>query len=276
MAREETGRKRRKQATQAERADRHVLYEKSVQDADAELDFVDETFEQLRGRKAVWLREDFCGTANVAAEWVRRRRRNHAIGVDLDPEVQQWGREHHLSGLGRARERIELVTADVAEVRCAPVDVVLSMNFSYWVFKRRDLLRRYFRNVHRGLNPDGIFILDAYGGADAHRELRERTKVGRFTYIWDQKSYDPITGDILCHIHFSFPDGSRIREAFTYDWRLWTLPEIREILLEAGFARVTVYWEGTDEKTQKGNGEFLPAERGEADDAFVVYIVAEN
>ena len=95
-------------------------------------------------------------------------------------------------------------------------------------------------------------------------------------FIWDQKSYDPITGDIRCHIHFSFPDRTKLKRAFTYDWRLWSLPEIREVLLEAGFVRVTVYWEGTDEETDEGNGEFTPAEHGEADDAFIAYIVAET
>ena len=63
---------------------------------------------------------------------------------------------------------------------------------------------------------------------------------------------------MLCHIHFSFPDGSKIKKAFTYDWRLWTLPEIRELLLEAGFQRATVYWEGTNEETEEGDGEFTP------------------
>ena len=162
------------------------------------------------------------------------------------------------------------------DVSCAPVDIVLAMNFSYWIFKTRELLRQYFSNVHDGLLDGGLFMLDAFGGSDAHREMRERTKLTRFTYIWDQKAYNPINGDMLCHIHFSFPDGSKIKKAFTYDWRLWTLPEIRELLLEAGFQRATVYWEGTNEETEEGDGEFTPTEEGDADAAFVVYIVAEK
>ena len=147
---------------------------------------------------------------------------------------------------------------------------------SYWIFKTRDLLRQYFQNVYDGLLDDGLFMLDAFGGPDVHREMRARTKLKRFTYIWDQKGYNPITGDMLCHIHFSFPDGSKIKNAFTYDLRLWTLPEIRELLLEAGFQRATVYWEGTDEETEEGNGEFTPTEEGDADATFLVYIVAEK
>ena len=260
----------------AERADRHTLYEQAVQCAEAEIDFVDDAYAQLRGRRAAWLREDFCGTANTACEWVRRRTTNHAVGVDLDREVQEWGRQHHVASLGRRKHRMTLLNANVLDVACRTVDIVLAMNFSYWIFKDRALLGRYFRHVHRGLSEDGVFMLDAYGGADAHREMRERTPQDKFTYIWDQERYDPITGDLLCHIHFAFPDGTRIRKAFTYDWRLWSLPEIREVLSEAGFQRATVYWEGTDEETNEGNGVFTPAEHGEADDAFIVYIVGEK
>ena len=137
-------------------------------------------------------------------------------------------------------------------------------------------MRRYFRRVRDALVDDGLFFLDAYGGSDAYREMRERTELDDFTYIWDQATFNPINGDMSCHIHFSFPDGSRLRNAFSYHWRLWTLPEIREILAEAGFRRNTVYWQGTDEDSGEGNGEFEPSEVGEADPAWIVYIVAEK
>ena len=262
--------------TMASKADRHVLYEDSVQCVEAEIDFVDATFKKLRNRTPRLLREDFGGTANTSCEWVRRRKRNRAIAVDLDSEVQDWGRKHHVAKLGDAQDRITLLNENVLEVDTEPVDIVLAMNFSYWTFKERDLLRRYFRSVYESLVDDGVFFLDAYGGSDAYKEMRERTKYDDFTYIWDQASFDPITGDMLCKIHFSFPDGSRMKNAFTYDWRLWTLPEIREVLLEAGFQRVTVYWQGDDEDSDEGNGEFEPAEHGEADDAWIVYISAEK
>ncbi|MCP5152358.1 MAG: class I SAM-dependent methyltransferase [Ectothiorhodospiraceae bacterium] len=260
----------------AERADRHHLYQEAVQCVEAEIDFVDETFTTLRGRKASRLREDFCGTANTSCEWVRRRASNQAVGIDLDPDVQAWGREHNVAKLGRAAGRVELVTADVMKVRIDPVDIAVAHNFSYWIFKERAQMRRYFRRVRDALVDDGIFFLDAYGGSDAYREMRERTELDDFTYIWDQATFNPINGDMSCHIHFSFPDGSRLRNAFSYHWRLWTLPEIREILAEAGFRRNTVYWQGTDEDSGEGNGEFEPSEVGEADPAWIVYIVAEK
>nr|VFJ94884.1 MAG: hypothetical protein BECKH772A_GA0070896_100791 [Candidatus Kentron sp. H]VFJ95686.1 MAG: hypothetical protein BECKH772B_GA0070898_100802 [Candidatus Kentron sp. H] len=81
---------------------------------DAEIDFVDETYKILRGRYAVSLREDFCGTANTACEWLRKRPTNHAIGVDIDAEVENWGREHNITRLPPdTRQWILLRTADV-------------------------------------------------------------------------------------------------------------------------------------------------------------------
>jgi len=267
---------KKKSDNMASKADRHVLYEDSVQCVESEIDFVDDTFKSLRNRKAQVLREDFGGTANTSCEWVRRRKRNRAIAVDLDSDVQDWGRKHHVAKLGDARERITLLNENVLDVKTEPADIVLAMNFSYWIFKEREQMRRYFRSVRESMVDDGVFFLDAYGGSDAYKEMRERTKYDDFTYIWDQASFDPITGDMVCKIHFSFPDGSRMKNAFTYDWRLWTLPEIREILLEAGFQRVTVYWQGDDEDSDEGNGEFEPAEHGEADEAWIVYITAEK
>ena len=75
----------------ASKADVHALYQQAVQCVEAEIDFVDETFAKLRRRKARHLREDFCGTANAACEWVRRRRTNRAVAVDIDDAVLQPG-----------------------------------------------------------------------------------------------------------------------------------------------------------------------------------------
>lgn len=265
----------RNKQSQARRADRHALYERAVQCPEAEIDFVDATFRDLRGRRAHLLREDFCGTAAVCCEWVRRRKDNEAIGVDLDAEVLAWGEKHNLARLRpAARERVRLLKANVRQVHTPPADVVLAMNFSYYIFKERAALRGYFRRVRKALVDDGVFFLDAFGGYDAFRVLRERTRCDGFTYIWHQADYNPVTGEYLCHIDFKFADGSRLRRAFSYDWRLWTLPEIRELLAEAGFARTIVYWQSWDEDNDEPGAEFYPTERGEADAGWICYLAA--
>ena len=78
--------------------------------------FLARTFERLCGRPAVSLREDFCGTALLAAEWVKSRDRR-AVGVDLDREVLAWGRGHNLTRLGARAAAVRLLHQDV-RARC--------------------------------------------------------------------------------------------------------------------------------------------------------------
>lgn len=267
---------RKRKPKMAETADRYQLYEEAVHDARAEVDFLRETYARLRGSQPRTFREDFSGAASAACEWVRRGPQCRAIGVDIDRDVLEWGRQHRLASLRPAvRQRVDLVNADVLRVRTEPVDVIAALNFSYWVFKSRREMLRYFRNARRGLEEQGLLVLDAFGGYEAFREMEESTRHSRFTYVWDQALYRPVTGEYQCHIHFRFPDGSRIDKAFSYDWRLWTLPELRELLTEAGFRQVTVYWEGDDGKGG-GNGEFSPHPHGDADATWIAYIVAER
>jgi len=266
-----------KRIPQADQADRHILYQRAVQCVESEIDMVDETFHKLRGRKADTLREDFCGTANTSCEWVKRRENNRAWAVDLDESVLAWGQKNNVGALKEAvAERVILMHDDVLTVDTPPMDMVLAMNFSYWIFHSREALRGYFARIRDCLVGDGILFLDFYGGYESMREMKEETDHDDFVYVWDQDRYNPITGGIRCHIHFEFPDGSRIQRAFSYDWRLWTLPEIRELLTEAGFARVLVHWEGTDKKSGEGNGIFTSTEEGEADAAFICYVSAEK
>jgi hypothetical protein len=269
--------KARKRPNQAQRADRHLLYEASVQDTESELEFVAETFEELTGRRLMRIREDFCGTANTSCAWVREGEDHEAISVDLDAEVLEWGRRQHVEALTEnQRQRLEMINGDVLTVQTRPVDAVLAMNFSYYLFASRETLRGYFARAREALVDDGVLFLDAFGGYDAHRELEERTEYDDFTYVWDQASFDPIHHHMTCLIHFEFPDGSELKNAFEYHWRLWTLPEIRELLLEAGFSSATVYWEGTDEESGEGDGIYTPSETGDADAGWICYIVAQR
>ena len=262
--------------TMADRADRHELYEESVQNVEDECVFISQTFQGIRGREPKLFREDFCGTASAACYWVRLGKGHRSIGVDIDSEVLEWGRGNRLKRLSPQQQaRVTLIQADVMSAQTDAVDVVGALNFSYWIFKTRSRLREYCEKVHAALKPDGMFFLDAFGGYEAFEETKEKTKYDNFTYVWDQAHYYPVTGGLICHIHFKFPDKSKLKKAFSYDWRLWTLPELTEVLAEAGFAKSTVYWEGTDEDGE-GDGEFTPEVQGEADAGWIAYIVAEK
>lgn len=269
--------RKRRRLSQAEEADRHICYQGAVQDVVAEIDFVEQTWGELRTRPLELLREDFCGTANTSCEWVRRGDHHRAIGVDLDGDVLEWGRAHNLAQLDeQQRERIRLLEQDVRLGTDEAPDAVLAMNFSYYLLMERATLGEYFRAVYRNLVPDGVFFLDAYGGYEAPMELEEKRECDGYTYVWEQVSFNPIDSLMECAIHFEFDDGSRMADAFRYHWRLWTLPELRELLLEAGFRTATVYWEGTDEETGEGDGIYQPATVGDADPGWVCYLVAEK
>ena len=266
-----------KPGTLASKADRHKYYELAVQEVESEIDMVGSNFERIRNRKATLLREDFCGTANTSCEWIRRSDDNHAVCLDLDQEVLDWGIKNNISNLDpEQQQRIELLNCDVREYPGEPVDIILAMNFSYQIFETRESLREYFSRARNSLTDDGIMFIDLYGGHESYRTTREKTQYDGFKYYWEQSYFDPITGHMLCYIHFRFDDKSWLKRAFSYEWRMYTLPELQEILYEAGFRKVTVYWEGTDEESGEGNGEYTPAEHGEDDPSWIVYLSAEK
>ena len=265
-----------RKSTMAEMADPHELYEESVQNVENEVIFLQTTYKSLTGREGHLFREDFCGTASLACEWVKQGKEYSAIGVDIDTSVLEWGRNNRVRRLDTEDQaRVSLIEADVQSVETAKVDILAAFNFSYWTFEERAQMLAYMRRCHDTLNDDGILFMDMFGGPESFEETREKTKLDGFTYIWHQAEFHPVTNHMQCYIHFKFPDGSKLKKAFSYVWRLWTAPELRDLLLEAGFDNVTIYWEGEDEDGE-GNGEFTPDDKGEADLAWIAYIVAEK
>jgi hypothetical protein len=199
-----------------------------------------------------------------------------AIGVDIDPAVLDWGRKNRVSRLDTPDQgRVSRIESNVLTVETPKVDLQAAFNFSYWMFDERATMLAYLRRCCDAIKDDGVMFLDMFGGAESMEETREKTKHDGFTYIWDQAEFHPVTNHMQCYIHFKFPDGSKLKRAFSYAWRLWTAPELRDVLLEAGFRNVTVYWEGEDEDGE-GNGEFAATDKGEADLAWIAYIVAEK
>jgi hypothetical protein len=266
---------RRRRKSQAQLADKYECYQKSVQEPDADVPFIERVFRKHRGRAPRTLREDFCGTAAFACAWVRRHRENFAFGVDLDPEPLDWGLRHNVAEMTPDQQaRVKLVEGNVLHVGHELVDVTVAYNFSYFLFRTRPEMLKYFRKARASLCPDGLFFLDVYGGPESQQSQTDQRKCDGFKYIWEQRSFDPIQNHGVNYIHFAFPDGSELRRAFFYEWRIWSLPEIREILLDAGFSKTEVYWEGTDSRTGQGNDVFTKRERAHDDPAWVAQLIA--
>jgi SAM-dependent methyltransferase len=268
-------RKKRSKKSKREPFDKYAYYIRAVQSPEVDCQFASDAYKESRGQRPRVLREDFCGTFGICCAWVRRHKLNKSIGIDLDAEPIAYGMQHYLSELREAQaNRVLVKQASVFNARVPKADVTLALNFSFYLFKKRAELLQYFRRARQGLKPKGIFITDAFGGTDSQQNNMEHTKFKDFTYFWDQKSYDPITGEALFHIHFK-RKGERPRlKVFTYDWRMWTIPEIREVMIEAGFKRTHVYWEGTT-RSGTGNGVFKRSEVGEECDGWVAYVLGE-
>ena len=66
--------------------------------------------------------------------------------------------------------------------------------------------------------------------------------------------------------HFEFA-----RKAFQYDWRFWTIPEVRELLMEAGFKDTVVYWEEDTEDDE--DATWSKVDEAPNDYSWLCYVV---
>lgn len=238
--------------------DRYDLYEACVQSPRHVVNFL----RAAHGQEPTVLREDFSGAAAVSRRWAADGQKRgddcRAIAIDLDPEAIEIARRK-LGDVDLHRMRLlagDCVT-DPPEAD-AGADVIFVGNFSIgYIFQRSDLVR-YFRESLRRLRSGncgfggGIFVCDTYGGAGAFKlgAIQRRHSGPRgevIHYLWRHESADPLTGIVENSISFRLERDGVIDEefpsAFRYRWRLWSIAEVREALMEAGFVSSEVHVE---------------------------------
>lgn len=230
------------------------------------------------------LREDFCGTAAVSRRWLedalRLGEKAGAIAVDLDPAcIQRAGRE--------AATGLQLTVADSRESGSADAcDVVFVGNFSIGYLHTRDELMQYLRVSRERLSRGGagfgggVFVCDIYGGASAYKlgslTRKHPSRTGEIIhYHWAHESADPLTGFVTNSISFKVErDGEIVLElprAYVYEWRLWPVAELREAMLEAGFASTDVY---TDCNIAPGESPVPVIDPADLKEDWIVLVVA--
>ena len=265
--------------TMAEKADKFVCYQKSVQSPDVDIEFFEQAYKEAYGEKPLSLREDFCGTFSVCCEWVKSDAKRSAVGVDLCSETLQWGRDHNLAALAPEQQmRIAVYENDVRSVSDVKSDVLTAQNFSFWLFKTRKEVIEYFKIARENLKDQGVMIMDMMGGEETYIEdhTEKRTIVkgkNGFSYHWEQARFNPVNAHGTYYIHFRFADGSKMKRAFEYHWRFWSIPEVREMLEEAGFSDSLVYWE-TEDEDGEDTGEWEASEEAPSHPSWLCYIVA--
>jgi SAM-dependent methyltransferase len=257
--------------------DRHDLYELCAQSPARDVKVLRAILGgSSRGGRV--LGEDFCGTAAVSRAWADLGSGYRAVGVD-----------HDAATLARAvaHDRVKLVRADVMAVR-APADLIAVLNFSIAELHDRERLVSYLKHARKRLRPRGAFVCDIYGGSDAHLtgELPQRftgPHGEKIEYSWEQRTADPFTGRVVNAMHFAVRPGGggakaeRLRDAFVYDWRLWSVPELRDAMREAGFSATQVYARQPDAIDADGEFHVLPVEDAtELGDSFSVYVAGRR
>ena len=265
---------------------KYALYEQAVQSPELHRYWFHKIYEDLFRRRPHRLREDFCGTFLLSRSWVAAHPKNTALALDLDPEPLNYGKKNHLPALSPgAKKRLQILQQNVISVTRPQSDLIVACNFSFCTFKDRKTLIAYFKKCRQSLANPGALVLELAGGPGMIGSLRETKMVRttpqnsknpkareKFQYIWDQRSFDPIQRNGHYAIHFKLADGRRLNNAFTYDWRMWTIPEVRDALLEAGYKETAVYWE--TEHGGRGTGEFVRIEKGDNAFSWVAYIAA--
>ncbi len=243
----------------------------------------------VHGNRPLALREDFAGSAAVSRQWCLEARRSgeraQAIAVDLDAEAVVRA-THQVTTQG-AGEEIRIVRADcVAATDRDAADVIFVGNFSIGYIHDRASLVQYLRASRERLGRGnggfggGVLACDTYGGASAFKlgglERRHPGRRGEVIhYSWLHEKADPLTSMVENSISFRVEiDGEVVQEwprAFAYRWRLWSIAELREAMVEAGFVSTEVY---KDVNVAPGHEAAAVREESELGDDWIVVVAA--
>uniref|UniRef100_A0A0D3EWI0 Uncharacterized protein n=1 Tax=Oryza barthii TaxID=65489 RepID=A0A0D3EWI0_9ORYZ len=141
-------------------------------------------------------------------------------------------------------------------------DIICAFNYSCCCLHRRKDLVLYFRHAFNALSKrGGIFVMDVYGGTSSERKLRLQRRFPSFTYFWEQEEFDIISHQTRISLHFQAGKKQMLRHAFTYHWRLWSIPEIKDCLEEAGFKSIHVWIREMPNTQSSGNAKEYNANR---------------
>ncbi|MEZ4703909.1 MAG: hypothetical protein R3A11_01700 [Bdellovibrionota bacterium] len=255
---------------------KYELYEAAVQDPESEVQIIDQIYQENFDEQATVFREDFCSTFLNTCQWVREADDHRGIAIDLDPSPLEYGKKHHLSALTVDQQRrVHIHQANVLDVKTEKSDIISISNFSIGFLRSRAQLLQYFFKCYKDLQDEGMVVFDLLGGYEMSQEQEEERRVTledgyQLTYLWEHATFNPIDRDALFYIHFKKGKQER-RKVFHYHWRMWTIPEISDVLRDAGFDDVVVYWENDDEDGE-GDGTFAKQSKVEDCAIWIVYV----
>lgn len=258
----------------------HELYELCVQHPGA----MAAMLRAIHGGSPRVLIEDFCGSAAVSRAWAARPG-CRAIASDIDGAVLAVAASHRAP-------RVRLTHADALRPETLPgssADVIFVGNFSVCEIHQRAALVAYFGACAQRLRAGGSLVCDTYGGATAFarggmtRVIHPPAGTGltRIRYSWEQRRADPLTARVVNALHFRLERKGRVvderTDAFVYTWRLWSVPELRDAMTEAGFTHTDVYDSLPDAQETDGTPIARPVTNtDDLGESFVVCVVGRK
>lgn len=218
------------------------------------------------------LREDFCGTAAISRSWIALSQSRTATAVDMDSiALSRAARSLERAEPPSMSTRIQFANADATEFRSRDVDVLTVPNSSIFLVTDRQRLRRYLEHVWHDLNEGGAIAIDMFGGPSALGNGTTVVDCDGFRCIWQQEDFDFRTHIFDAHVRFQTRGHSPIASAFSYRMRLWSAPEVVDMLIESGFERTTVSIATT--RNSFFNGRTMDANEDTGSDEWEQFIV---
>lgn len=175
-----------------------------------------------------------CGDGRISCELADRGVR--VVGLDRDECALEEARQ-------RAHDRGVAVTFAGGDMRQLPwrqrFDAVVSWYSSIGYFDD-STERAILAGVRRALRPGGRFLLEHVNRDRALRGFQRYDVADHGGVLMiDDNRFDPVTGRTVKRR--TYYRGGEAPRACEYTIRLFTVPELREWLYDAGFARVAAF-----------------------------------
>lgn len=220
------------------------VYDSLMKDVDYPkwADYIKQIF-KARGIQPELVLDIGCGTGSLCMEMTRNG--YEMIGLDMSADMLACAKEkavernYDILFLNQDMTRFELY---------GTVDAVLCMMDSLNYITDRRNVKKVFKLVRNYLNPGGLFIFDLNTEYKLGQVLGNNTfyEVGdNVSYIW-QNSYDRRSRRCFFDLTFFVREGDLFRKyEEVHTEKAYGAEDIKSMLVETGFERITIYDELT-------------------------------